>query len=181
MVPAFSVLFNSDMSGKSIQRKVSNSSRKVDRGSREECLRAAYRLLGYRQRSETELREKLGRKFTKTAVDAAVKSLCEKHIINDEAFAQYWRERRETLNPRGVRLVAVELRKKGIDKEVIDRALDGYNDGEAAYSAAKKRAVLWYGEDYSDFMRKTGSFLMRRGFNYQVAKQTIDRLWSERV
>ena len=107
--------------------------------------------------------------------------MIEKRIINDEAFAQYWRERRETLNPRGVRLVAVELRKKGINKEVIDRALDGYNDGEAAYSAAKKRAALWYREGYSGFMRKAGSFLMRRGFNYEVSKQTVDRLWSERV
>lgn len=155
-------------------------SRKKRDGAIEECLKAAYRLLGYRQRSEIELRDKLNGKFTKATVDTVIEHLCSKHMIDDAAFAQYWRERRQTLSPRSGRLVAVELRKKGVDKEVIDRALAGYNDKEAAYSAAKKRAALYYREGYSSFMRKVGSFLTRRGFNYEVAKQTVDRLWSER-
>lgn len=161
--------------------KTEVDSSKKNAGSIEECLKSAYHLLGYRQRSEIELRDKLSAKFTKTAVDTVIERLRDKHLVDDAAFAQYWRERRETLNPRSRKMVAVELRKKGIDKEVINRALDGYNDKETAYNAVKKKASLWAGYSYYDFKCKMGSFLLRRGFNYEVANQTVDRLWSERV
>jgi regulatory protein len=169
------------MSKKYIHYKSKVDSCKVNRESYEECLKAAYRLLGYRQRSEIELRDKLNARFTKTAVDTVIERLRDKHMIDDEAFAQYWRERRETLNPRSRKMVSIELRKKGIDKDVINRALDGYNDKETAYHAVKKKASLWAGYNYYDFKRKMGSFLLRRGFNYEVANQTVDRLWRERV
>jgi regulatory protein len=161
--------------------KTKVDSRKKNAGSIEECLKSAYRLLGYRQRSEIELRNKLSGKFTQTVIDTVIERLRDKHMIDDEAFAQYWREQREALNPRSRRVVAIELRKKGIDKEVINRALDGYNDKETAYHAVKKKASLWAGYNYYDFKRKMGPFLLRRGFNYEVANQTVDRLWSERV
>jgi len=169
------------MSNKYIRYKGKVNPCKSNRDSYEECLKSAYRLLGYRQRSEIELRDKLSGKFTKTAVDTVIERLRDKHMVDDAAFAQYWRERRETLNPRSRRMVAIELRRKGIDKEVINRALDGYNDKETAYHAVKKKASLWAGYSYDDFKRKMGSFLLRRGFNYEVAKQTVDRLWSERA
>lgn len=169
------------MRKKYIRYKDKVDSSRVRKDSWEECLKSAYRLLGYRQRSEIELRDKLNGKFTKAAVDTVIEHLRGKHMIDDAAFAQYWRERRETLNPRSRRLVVIELRKKGVDKEVINRALDGYNDKETAYRAAKKRAKLWSGYSYDEFVRKMGAFLLRRGFNYEVAKQTVDRLWKEGV
>jgi regulatory protein len=169
------------MNKKQLRRKASIDSSKVKRESYTECMKAAYRLLKYRQRSETEIREKLRVKYPKTSIDMVIKSLREKHMVDDVVFARYWRERREALNPRSKRLVAVELKKKGIDKEVINTALDGYNDIENAYRASRKIAGSRSVNSRSEFIRKTGSFLMRRGFNYEVAKQTADRLWSERV
>ncbi|MFA5374425.1 MAG: regulatory protein RecX [Dehalococcoidia bacterium] len=154
-------------------------SRKKNEGSVEECLKTAYRLLGYRQRSEIELRNKIGSRFTKAAIDTVIERLRDKHMVDDTAFAQYWRERRETLNPRSRRMVCIELRQKGIDKEVINKVLDSYNDEENAYRAAKKKANLLSKEGYANFRRKIGSFLMRRGFNYEVTNQTVDRLWRE--
>ena len=81
-------------------------------------------------------------------------------MVDDTAFAQYWRERRETLNPRSRRMVCIELRQKGIDKEVINKVLDSYNDEENAYRAAKKKANLLSKEGYDNFRRKINSFLM---------------------
>ena len=145
----------------------------------EGCLKAAYRLLGYRQRSEIELRNKLSARFTKAAIDTVIERLRDKHMVDDTVFAQYWRERRETLNPRSRRMVSVELCQKGIDKDVISKVLCSYNDEENAYRAAKKKANLLSKEGYDNFRRKVSSFLMRRGFNYEVTKQTVDRLWRE--
>ena len=159
--------------------KAKIDSRKENEGLSEECLKAAYRLLGYRQRSEIELRNKLSSRFTKAAIDAVIERLRDKHMVDDIAFAQYWRERREMLNPRSRRMVCIELRQKGIDKEVISKVLVSYNDEENAYRAAKKKANLLSKEGYGNFSRKMSSFLMRRGFNYEVTKQTVDRLWRE--
>jgi regulatory protein len=159
--------------------KAKIDSRKENEGLSEECLKAAYRLLGYRQRSEIELRNKLSSRFAKAAIDTVIERLRDKHMVDDIAFAQYWRERRETLNPRSRRMVSLELRQKGIDKEVISNILCGYNDEENAYRAAKKKANLLSKEGYGNFRRKMGSFLIRRGFNYEVTKQTVDRLWRE--
>ena len=159
--------------------KAKIDSRKENEGLSEECLKAAYRLLGYRQRSEIELRNKLSSRFTKAAIDAVIERLRDKHMVDDIAFAQYWRERREMLNPRSRRMVCIELRQKGIDKEVISKVLVSYNDEENAYRAAKKKANLLSKECYGNFRHKISSFLMRRGFNYEVTKQTVDRLWRE--
>jgi regulatory protein len=159
--------------------KAKVDSRKENEGLSEECLKAAYRLLGYRQRSEIELRNKLSTRFTKAAIDTVIERLRDKHMVDDTAFAQYWRERRETLNPRSRRMVCIELRQKGIDKEVISKVLCSYNDEENAYRAAKKKANLLSKEGCDNFRRKMSSFLMRRGFNYEITKQTVDRLWRE--
>jgi len=159
--------------------KAKVDSRKENEELSEGCLKAAYRLLGYRQRSEIELRNKLSARFTQAAIDTVIERLRDKHMVDDTAFAQYWRERRETLNPRSRRMVSVELCQKGIDKDVINKVLCSYNDEENAYRAAKKKANLLSKEGYDNFRRKMGSFLMRRGFNYEVTKQTVDRLWRE--
>ena len=159
--------------------KANIDSRNENEGLSEECLKAAYRLLGYRQRSEIELRNKLSARFTKAAIDTVINRLRDKHMVDDTAFAQYWRERRETLNPRSRRMVCIELHQKGIDKEVINKVLDSYNDEENAYRAAKKKANLLSKEGYDNFRRKVSTFLIRRGFNYEVTKQTVDRLWRE--
>jgi regulatory protein len=159
--------------------KAKVDSRKENEELSEGCLKAAYRLLGYRQRSESELRNKLSARFSKAAIDTVIERLRDKHMVDDTAFAQYWRERRETLNPRSRRMVSVELCQKGIDKDVINKALCSYNDEENAYRAAKKKASLLSKEGYDNFRRKLSSFLMRRGFNYDVTKQTVDRLWRE--
>jgi regulatory protein len=161
--------------------KTKIDSRKKNEGSIEECLKAAYRLLGYRQRSEVELRDKLRARFNKAAIDTVIERLRDKHMVDDTAFAQYWRERRETLNPRSRRMVSIELCKKGIDKEVINKVLCGYNDEENAYRVVKKKAQLYSKKGYDEFRNKISSFLIRRGFNYEVTSQTVDRLWRESI
>ena len=157
------------------------ASSKSDGRLTEECFRSAYRLLRYRQRSESELKTKLSARFDKVTVDIVIGRLRNVHMIDDVTFARHWREQRETLNPRSRRMVCLELRQKGVDKEVINGALCSYNDEENAYRAAKKKARLLSGEEHGDFRRKITAFLVRRGFTYEVTRQTVDRLWREQA
>ncbi len=143
------------------------------------CLNAALRLLSYRPRSEAEIRTRLSRRFNGETIEGVILQLRERQMIDDVAFAAFWREARDSFSPRGRRLLKVELRHKGVDPEVIDEVLDGIDDEESAYRAAQKRGRTLAKEDYETFRRKLGAFLRRRGFSYGVVNRTTERLWQE--
>lgn len=143
------------------------------------CLNAALRLLSYRPRSEAEIRTRLSRRFNGETIEGVILQLRERQMIDDVAFAAFWREARDSFSPRGRRLLKVELMNKGIDRELIDEVLDGIDDEESAYRAAQKRGRTLAKEDYETFRRKLGAFLRRRGFSYGVVNHTTERLWQE--
>lgn len=143
------------------------------------CLNAALRLLSYRPRSEAEIRTRLSRRFDGETIEGVILRLRERQMIDDVAFAAFWREARDSFSPRGRWLLKAELRHKGVDPEVIDEVLDGIDDEESAYRAAQKRGRTLAKEDYETFRRKLGAFLRRRGFSYEVANRTTERLWQE--
>lgn len=142
------------------------------------CLEAALHLLSYRPRSEAEIRQRLYRRFEKETIDRVVLHLQERQIVDDAAFARFWTENRESFSPRSKRLLKMELRRKGIDSEMVDEVLDGVDDEESAYRAAQRKGHN-LGKDYETFRQKLGAFLGRRGFSYDVINRTIERLWQE--
>ncbi len=142
------------------------------------CLEAALRLLSYRPRSEAEIRQRLDRRFEKGTIDRVLLHLRERRIVDDAAFARFWTENRESFSPRSKRLLKMELRRKGIDSEVVDEVLGGIDDEESAYRAAQRKGHK-LGKDYEIFRQKLGAFLGRRGFSYDVINRTIERLWQE--
>jgi regulatory protein len=145
----------------------------------EKCLQAALRLLNYRLRSEAEIRVRLCRRFDREVVDSVISQLTDKQMIDDFAFATFWKQNRESCNPRGQRLLRLELSKKGVSQEVITEVLEGLDEEESAYRAAKKKERSLQREDYDGFRRKLGSSLRRRGFSYEVIKRTVERIWRE--
>jgi len=142
------------------------------------CYNAALRLLSYRPRSDAEIRTRLSRRFGKEIIDRVLLQLKARQMVDDAAFAQFWRENRESFSPRSKRLLKLELRQKGIDPEVVDEVLEGFDDDESAYRAAKRKGRTLE-RDYETFRRKLGAFLGRRGFSYGVINRTIERLWQE--
>jgi regulatory protein len=142
------------------------------------CLGAALRLLSYRPRSEVEMRQRLGLRFEAETVDRVVSHLKERQMLDDAAFARFWKENREAFRPRSRRLLEVELRRKGVDSEVVSQALMGVDDEELAHRAAQKKGRNLE-KDYDVFRRKLGAYLVRRGFSYEVTNRTVQRVWRE--
>lgn len=142
------------------------------------CLETALRLLSYRPRSETEMRRRLGLRFDKDTVDKVLGQLKEGQMLDDAAFARFWKENREAFRPRSRRLLEVELRRKGVDSEVVSQALMGVDDEELAYRAAQRKGRNLE-KDYELFRRKLGAYLVRRGFSYEVTNRTVQRVWRE--
>jgi len=142
------------------------------------CLNAALHYLGYRPRSEAEIRERLKRRgFDGGNVEATIAKLREQGLVDDLAFAQFWKDNRQSFSPRSQRLTRSELRQKGVASDIIDQVVAEVSDEDSAYRAAMSRARQLPRSDYQSFRRRLSDYLKRRGFGYGVIKHTVERVW----
>jgi regulatory protein len=141
----------------------------------------AMRLLSYRPRSETEIRERLRKSGQEEIViDEVIQKLRESQLIDDEGFSKEWIENRNTFRPRSRRLLQMELKQKGIPQEIIKKTLEEtQDDAILALQAARKSAHRWTGLDESEFRKKLTGFLGRRGFSYSVISEIFPVIWSD--
>ena len=147
---------------------------------RHRCLNAAIRSLSYRPRSESELRGQLQRRgFDDNSIETTLTKLKEQGLVDDLAFAQFWKDNRESFSPRSQRLTKLELKRKGVADEVIDQIVNAVDDGDSAYRSALSKARRLPLSDYQSFRHRLGEYLRRRGFNYEVINHTVERLWQE--
>ena len=144
------------------------------------CLNAALRYLSYRPRSEFELRQRLcQRGFDGDGVEAVLARLKEQGLVDDIAFAQFWKDNRESFSPRSRWLTKLELKQKGVAEEVIDQVTNVIDDHDSAYRAARNKARSLPKSDYQGFRYRLGEYLKRRGFSYEVINHTVERVWQE--
>ncbi|MEX0786716.1 MAG: regulatory protein RecX [Dehalococcoidia bacterium] len=151
-----------------------------DEDARRSALDSALRLLSYRPRSARELGERLRRKgYQRPVVERTLARLRELGYLDDAAFARFWTETRQSLRPRSKRLLAADLRRRGIASETAEEATAELSDDEAAYEAAGRRMSALSGLEYRTFRERLGRFLTSRGFSYGVARKTIETRWAE--
>ncbi|MFC2122601.1 regulatory protein RecX [Bacteroidota bacterium] len=151
---------------------------KSDRSKR--CLNAALRYLSYRPRSEGEMRERMQQRgFDNESIEATLTRLKEQTLIDDAAFAQFWKDNRQAFSPRSQRLTRLELSRKGIAADTIDGVVSEIDDQENAYRAALNKAQRLPLSNRSNFRRRLSYYLKSRGFNYEVINYTVERLWQE--
>lgn len=140
----------------------------------------ALRYLEPRPRSRAELKQQLRKKqVADDVIDQVVARLTEAGLLDDEAFAKYWVENRETFRPRAGRALRFEMKRKGLSDAAIKQAIGSIDESESAYRAGAARAPRWRELERREFMEKLGAFLVRRGFSYEVAKDAAKRLWDE--
>jgi regulatory protein len=136
------------------------------------------RYLGYRPRSEAEIRRYLEEKGAAAdVVDTVVERLQTAQYLNDEEFARYWVENRTRFRPRGVRALRYELRQKGIGSEEIESAVEDQDEDASAWTAIEGRIERWRGLEPVELRQKVAAFLSRRGYGYDVCRRVADRAW----
>lgn len=144
------------------------------------AMTSALRLLSYRRRSEREIRERLMKKGVSADVcESTITRLRETGLIDDEAFARAFVESRNRTSPRSRRMIAVELGARGIQTSIVNETASEVDEADAAYRAAAKRARSLKDAPFPDFRRRIGDFLLRRGFEFEVAAEAAMRLWNE--
>jgi regulatory protein len=144
------------------------------------CFNAAIRYLGYRPRSEAEIKQRLQRHgFDSECTEKALARLKEQGLVDDIAFARFWKENREAFSPRSRRMTKLELKRKGLNSDIIEQVISEVDDKDSAYRAALSRAHRLSTSDYQTFRQRLGEYLGRRGFSYSVIKETTEKLWQE--
>ena len=148
--------------------------------AKERALQQALLFLSYRARSESEIRQNLIKnEIPESVIDLTLEKLRQDGLANDNEFAQTWVENRSTFRPRSRRMLAMELRQKGLDDESMQSALKNVDDEPLAYEAGKKRAPRFKDLEWSEFRKKLSEFLARRGFPYAVIAPVVTRIWKE--
>ena len=144
-----------------------------------DVLGAALRFISYRPRSEDEVRRRLSRRFSTDEVERAVAYLKDRNLLDDLEFAAHWRRDRESHRPRSGRLVSYELVRMGVARDVVDEALEGYDEEANAKRAAAIASPRLAGLDEATFRRRLSGYLARRGFGRGVALRVVDEVWRE--
>jgi regulatory protein len=148
----------------------------------ERAVTAALTFVSYRPRSEREVRDRLRlRDFSQPAIDQAVERMRGWKYLDDQAFARWWVENRGEHRPRGKRLLAGELRTKGVPSEVINEVIEEAEIDEfpAALEVARKRMGSLSNLDRQAQERRLGSYLARRGYGWDVVGPVLKTLVAE--
>ncbi|WP_420631554.1 regulatory protein RecX [Candidatus Leptofilum sp.] len=144
----------------------------------EKAKELAIRYIEYRPRSIAETRRHLLKKeYPEPVVDQVLERLEAVELLNDAAFARYWVEQRETFRPRSKIALQQELRQKGIERSLIEKAIAEVDEFAAAKQAVEPKAYRWQTLPEPEFRKKVGGFLQRRGFGYDIVREITEALW----
>lgn len=151
----------------------------------------ALRLLEHRPRSRAELERRLRQaKLAPEAIEEALVRLERVELVDDTGFARYWVEQRLTHRPRSRMALQYELRRHGVSREAIDRALRDVVDLEVATALAESHlrerrrpprldavATDTPGEGESSAWEavraEIAKLLQSRGFGYRTIEDTL--------
>jgi regulatory protein len=140
-------------------------------GEKPVAMGRALNLLGYRARSEAEIRDRLARYgYVGETIEGVVLRLEELGYLDDAEFARM--KAREKARRYGPRRVSVELKKSGVGealaREVVEEEFAGRSEVGEARSAAARR---YNGRGSDAEARRVYGFLVRRGYSVEVCAQ----------
>lgn len=147
----------------------------------EKFYKAAIRYLSFRTRSEKELSDYLTKKQCDALTSKRIlDSLKRDKFLNDEEFARMWIRERTLIKPKAIRVIKMELKQKGISKELIEEAFQNSEDSPvdldlAVRLAEKKLRTIHDQTDKFKVKEKLGRYLASKGFDWDTIKAAIDR------
>jgi regulatory protein len=150
--------------------------------AQEVAFQNALKVISYRPRSIHEVQKKLKENgFDETVIQSVIGRLAEIGLVEDKAFAQARIENRTVFRPRSRKLMALELRQKGVPDEVVQNALaDAVDDETLAYQSAVQYARRLKALEWQEFRKKLSAFLMRRGFSFGIIEPLVRQVWDEK-
>ena len=138
-------------------------------GERALAMARALNFLGYRARSDKEVRDRLRRYgYREETIEEVVGRLKELGYLDDEDFARL--VAREKARRYGPRKVSADLRKSGVEAELAQSVVEEEFGTRSEIDEARSAAARRYNRGGSDAeARRVYGFLVRRGYSAEVA------------
>ena len=140
-------------------------------------------LLSMRARTEKEIVDALRQNaYPEETIARVMQRLIEAGYINDSDYAAQFSASRLTRGL-GSRRIRMELRKKGVDTEIIEETLETLDDDELLNGAIKTAKKAAHGKNLDDRTdrQKILAALARRGYDYETAKSALEAVINEGV
>ena len=132
-----------------------------------------------RLRSEKEIKDWLRKKKVHASLYQELFSRLKKlELIDDEKFAKWWVEQRQSFRPKPKRILNTELRTKGITKEIIEKVLEETKIDEVkmAMELLEKKMYKWQGLEPRLTRQKMSQYLVGKGFEWDTISNAVDDL-----
>lgn len=136
--------------------------------------------LSQRAHTRQELADVLARrKVPQDAADQVLGRMTEVGLIDDAAFAAMWVESRQQRRHLSKRALREELRRKGVDRDEVDSALeqvDGDDERAAALALAQKKIRGMGRLEPHVRRRRLAGALARRGFGPPIVSDVLSEV-----
>ncbi len=140
----------------------------------------AFRYLGRRERTVSEMREHLlGQELTAAAVDEVIEELSEQGYLDDARYARAFAQDKRELGQWGSERIKRALVSRGVDRELIDATLADHLDGGAEGGGELGRALALLRRrfpgpprDRRERERALG-VLLRKGYDPELALDAL--------
>ena len=145
----------------------------------------AFRLLGRRQHSSSELRRKLWDKdYEQKLVDEVLNDLTKNGYIDDAEFIRAFVAEKSRVKNWSRKRIKSELLKRGLNLSLVDKISSGQTDEsdyENAISVAKKKfeVLTRRNLELKELRNKLSTYLFSKGFDYDLIKTVVDKLLKE--
>ena len=147
----------------------------------QKALRAALKFISFRPRSTVEVDRKLSLKFEPEVIDKVRHWLLKNKYLDDRRFAVQWKDYRDRLRPRSLRMIQWELSMMGVSEDIVNDLVNDVDEEENAYNAVIRFAYrkCHSGIDVDGVSRAIYPYLKRRGFDGSIIRSTMDRIAAE--
>jgi regulatory protein len=146
---------------------------------RSDAYMKAIRFLGTRPRTVKEVQMKLqSAGYEQPVIEETLRRLSEQQYIDDKQFAKQWTEHRIHSQRKGKAYIRQELLHKGVDRELVQEALQHIDPDEELSSAIEIGGKKWRqtSGQLAERQRKTMAFLLRRGFSADIVQQAVRKI-----
>lgn len=138
----------------------------------------AIRFINYRPRTEYESQKKLSELgYSDDVISIIIERLKNVGLIDDNNYASSWITDRIMNHPTSPRFMSFELRRRGVDQEIIDSALADIDETQLAFKVSMKKIRTLKFNDPIYIKNKLYSYLYRQGFDSDVCKLVIYQIF----
>lgn len=120
----------------------------------------------------------LSRELDVCIVEAELDRLERVGLLDDAALAETIVRTQHERKGLGRSALVAELRRRRIDQEAIDEALEQLEDGDEEHRAialAERRAPQLHGLDHATAVRRLSGYLQRKGYSGSIVRMAVER------